>query len=208
MNRKRNWVIAGITAAIAGGIAIQNGLVSPSAEVQSPEITLTFTHTPPPTYTPTYEGCGYMWAYHDDPVLTEKFNTAVQALNPASSANAQLFGEDCVYADGHSTFSTMETDFYVRLPAEDLSKEDDFGNWVGQVMAIITALPDEEVQGRKGFVEFSFIKSDIERIIIRVDITTYSNIAPGISGANLFRNFYTPQPPPTTPVPITPTATP
>ena len=133
-----------------------------------------------------------MWAYHDDPELTAKVDEVIRQLNPAASANAQQFGEDCVYTDGHSTFGAMETDFYVHLPAEDLSAEENFGNWVKQAMDIITALPDDSIQGKKGFVEFSFIKTDTDRIIFRVDIADYLNNASNMTGIDLFRKYYLP----------------
>ena len=51
----------------------------------------------------------------------------IRAIDPAASGNASYYGEDCVYADGHSTFSAMETDFYVRIPVDDLTNEEAFG---------------------------------------------------------------------------------
>src|SRR5215204_2146767 len=71
--------------------------------------------------TPTYEGCGYQWAYKDMPELNEPFDEAIKIINTDAKAWATAFGEDCVYADGHTDFSAMETDFYVHLPVADLS---------------------------------------------------------------------------------------
>ena len=123
--------------------------------------------------------------------MTEKLDTAVKALNPDASGRAQLFGEDCVYADGHSTFGAMETDFYVRSPADDLSNEEAFGNWMAQVMPIIVEIPREEIQGNYGFVEFWFEKNEAEHVIVRVPIQQYINDVQGKTGAELFRIFST-----------------
>lgn len=140
-----------------------------------------------------------MWAYHDDPKLSAEVDKAIRGLNPTAGANAQLFGEDCVYADGHSTFGVMETDFYVRLTVNDLEPTEEFGNWIKQVMDFITGLPEDKVQGNKGFVEFSFIKNDAERTILRIGITDYQSSAAGATGLELLQKFYTPTPPTTTP---------
>ena len=137
MKQKRNLVIAIVLSAAAGVLTLQNVFApAPDAITQTPEVETIVTE-PPITEAPVSEPCAYVWAYHDAPELTEKLNTAVQAINPAASARAQLFGEDCVYADGHSTFGAMETDFYVHAPADDLTNEEAFGNWMAQVMPIV-----------------------------------------------------------------------
>ncbi|MBN8657791.1 MAG: hypothetical protein J0M11_18815 [Anaerolineae bacterium] len=151
--------------------------------------------SPPASETPTAtpQGpCGFMWASKDAPELTVSFDNAVKALNSEATGRAELFGEDCVYADGSSTFGVMETDFYVRLPVSDLGKEEEFGNWVAQVMQIVTQIPRETLPGNYGFVEFTFAKNSAERIIFRVPIQQYISDAQEKSGAELFRQFYSP----------------
>ena len=195
MKRNRNWIIGIVLTATAGFIALQNG-IAPSIDgaASTPSITNTstiiFSDTPTPPS--AYEGCAYTWAYHDSPGLTEKINTTVHGLNPDASSRAELFGEDCVYADGSATFSAMETDFYVKLSVDNLTNEEAFGNWMALVLPLITQIPEEEIQGNYGFVEFSFVKSETERIIFRVPIVTYITEAKEKSGAELFRFFYTP----------------
>ncbi len=146
-----------------------------------------------------------MWAYHDDVELSAKINDSIKAINPAASARAQLFGEDCVYADGHSTFGAMETDFYIQLPIEDPTAEAEFGNWMAQGMDIVLAIPQADVSGLKGFVEFSFVHDETEQIMVRITIDEYLNNPPGISGTELFRKFYIPTPTPAPPAQTTPT---
>ncbi len=68
---------------------------------------------------------------------------------------------------------------------------------MAQVLPLIVQIPEEEIQGNYGFVEFSFIKSETERIIFRVPIFTYIAEAEEKSGAELFRFFYTPPANPT-----------
>ena len=111
--------------------------------------------------------------------MTKEIDTAVRAINPSASARAELYGEDCVYADGRSTFGAMETDFHVRLPADDLTNEEAFGNWMAQVMPIVAEIPREEIQGNYGFVEFWFEKNDAEHLIVRVPIQKYIDEAQG-----------------------------
>jgi hypothetical protein len=190
MKHKRNWVIGVILSATAAFVALQN-VAAPTHEAETPQAVITITASPEPSPTMNSSGnCGYMWAYHDDPELTAKVDEAIRKLNPAASAEAQQFGEDCVYADGHSTFVAMETDFYVQLPVEDLADNDLFGNWIAQVMTMVTQIPREELQGSNyGFVEFSFEKSDTERFIVRVPIQKYLENGQGKTGNELLQLF-------------------
>ena len=148
--------------------------------------------TSPPASSTPQGPCGFMWASKDAPELTASFDDAVKALNSEATGRAELFGEDCVYADGSATFGVMETDFFVRLPVSDLGKEEEFGNWVAQVMQIVTQIPRETLPGNYGFVEFTFEKNSAERIVFRVPIQQYISDAQGKSGAELFRQFYSP----------------
>ncbi len=198
MKHKRNWAIGIILSATAAFAALQN-VAAPTHEAETPEAVITIAPTVEPSPTvgvDTSGGCGYMWAYHDDPELTATLDQAIRQLDPTASAFAQLFGEDCVYADGHATFSAMETDFYIHLPVEDLTAEEDFGNWVKQAMSIVTALPDESIQGKKGFVEFSFTEADSDKIIFRVDVVDYTANPSNLAGAELFQTYYPPPPTP------------
>jgi hypothetical protein len=168
MKRSRIWIVGILLTATAGLLVLQNGFAPASNPVTQTAI---ITNTV--AITPSEEPCAFVWAYRDAPELTQKVATAVHALNSVSSANAELFGENCVYADGHSTFGAMETDFYVHLPADNLTTEVAFGNWMAQVMPIIVQIPREEIQGNYGFVEFSFEKNNKEHVIVRIPIQQY-----------------------------------
>ena len=189
MKHKRNVAIALVLSAVAGFLALQNvSAPRPGEVIQIPEME-TIATEPPANEASVPDQCAFVWAYHDAPELIEKLDTAVKALNPAASGRVQLFGEDCVYADGHSTFGAMETDFYVRSPVENLTNEESFGNWMAQVMPIVTQIPREEIKGNYGFVEFSFEKSKAEYVIVRMPIQKYMDEAQGKTGAELFRMF-------------------
>jgi len=197
MKRKRNLLILLALPALAGYLIIENNLppkvdqTAPVPPGQETQTNAPRTDTPPPA--PADEGCYFVWANHDLPELTGEFDTAVRAIQAAASGRASAFGEDCIHADGRSTFGAMETDFYVRIQADDLHNEEAFGNWITQVMAVIEQIPPEEIPGpQPGFVEFSFTKSDTEKIILRVPIRDYKETAGGKSGAELFRMFYVP----------------
>ena len=171
MNRRRNLIVGLVLTTAA---VVMSTLLAPEVKPS-----------------PAAQGnCAYQWAYKDAPELTKFIDDAVKALNQEASARAQYYGEDCVYADGTSTFSAMETDFYIRLPVDDLSQEEDFGNWVAQVMEIAIQIPREELSGNYGFVEFWFEKSETEYITFRVPIQQYIDKARGESGVELFQLFY------------------
>jgi hypothetical protein len=185
MKQKRNLAIAIVLTAATGILTLQT-VSAPTPDSIPPTLVAAETI---PTEPPTAETCGYVWAYHDAPELTVKLDAAVKAINSTANARAQFFGEDCVYADGHSTFGAMETDFYIHLPADDLTNEESFGNWMAQAMPIVTEIPREEIQGNYGFVEFWFEKNEAEHVIVRVPIPKYMNEAQVKTGAELFRMF-------------------
>jgi hypothetical protein len=190
MKHKRNVAIALVLSAAAGFLALQNvSAPTPDSVAQTPATVETIAIEPPATQESGPAQCAYIWAYRDAPELTEKLDAAVKALNPAASGRAQLFGEDCVYTDGHSTFGAMETDFYVRSPTDDLTNEEAFGNWVAQVMPMVLEIPREEIKGNYGFVEFWFKKNEAEHVIVRVPIQKYMNEAQDKTGVELFRLF-------------------
>jgi hypothetical protein len=201
MKNKRNWLILLIATMATGYFAIQNFAapsdekpVFPPTDVPA-SVTQKLTPLPAfsPSPTPTYEDCYYNWAQEDMPELTQKIDSAIRTLATDASGMATAFGEDCIYADGHSTFGAMETDFYIQLRVDDLHNEEVFGNWITQVMTVIEKIPPEEISGpQPGFVEFRFTKSDTEQIIFRVPIRDYRDKAGGKSGTELFRLFYTP----------------
>lgn len=178
MNRTiRNWMIGiGVSAT-----AVFVGLQTISTPTQITEITA-----------PDSGTCYYAWATKDAPELTTKLDANIKLLNEAAIANVTYYGEDCVYEDGQSTFGAMETDFKIRLPVDDLTKHEEFGNWISQTMQIVTQIPREEIQGNWGFVEFWFEKSETENIVLRVPIQFYVEEVKDKTGLELFNLFYTP----------------
>ena len=187
--KRKNWLIAIILAATTGIFALQNvSAPAPEDALLTPStITTENVITEPPVS--NSENCAYMWAYHNAPELTEKLKSAFLAIDPAINARAEYFGEDCVYTDGHSTFGVMETDFYTRIPVDDLTNEEALGNWMSQVLTVILQLPREEIQGNYGFVEFTFENTETDRVIVRVPIQLYIN-SNGTTGAALFQMFH------------------
>ena len=179
-----------IATLIGAGVLAQN-LISASLP---PPTTATASWTvQPPTNTPVIAQpvgqCAYTWAYHNAEELGAMIDTAMHDLSPATSGNASFYGEDCTYADGHSTFSAMETDFYIRIPVDDLTNEDALGEWISQVLRVVLEFPNDFIQGRYGFVEFWFEKES-EHVMVRVPIQQYIDGTHGITGAALFRMFY------------------
>jgi hypothetical protein len=185
MKQKRILVIALVLSTAAGVLTLQN-VFAPA-----PDLIITSLPAAEESITKAFvpESCAYVWAYHDATELTKDLNAAVQDINPEASARTQFFGEDCIYADGHSTFGAMETDFYVHSPADNLTNEVAFGNWMTQVMSIIVQIPREEIKGNHGFVEFWFEKNETEHIIVHVPIQKYMDESQEKTGVQLFRMF-------------------
>lgn len=196
MKHKRNWIIGIVLSATAAFAALQT-VTAPTQDKTVPDLATGKTIEAAPqnidTPFPTSDVCAFVWAYHDDPELTERLVAAAKSLNPEADANAVLFGEDCVYADGHSTFGVMETDFYVHLPVDDLADEKALGNWMTAVMQIVAQIPHGEIPGgRYGFVEFRFEKNEAEFVIVRVPIQRYLDEALGKTGAEMYGLFKNP----------------
>lgn len=181
MNRARNWIILVVASAAAGYVALQGG-IHPAATPTTIPIAI--------TEAPTYEGCYYVWATHDAPEISARVDAIVKSFDAAASASATFYGEDCVYSDGHSTFGTMETDFVVRRPATDLTNEETFGNWMKQVADELLKLPQNSIQGQFGFVEFWFVRSDTEQLIVRLPLSKYQSEARAKTGSELFKYFH------------------
>lgn len=198
MNHKRNLIV-GIVLTAAAATAVLQTVSAPSGDSPATETASSapVIESPTPTASPADSSsspgdCGYQWAYQDDLDLTTSFDAAIKSLDPNASGKAQLFGEDCIHSDGTATFIAKETDFYVRTRVEDLNKEEEFGNWVKQVMEIVSQIPREELAIQYGFVEFRFEKTEAEFLGFRVPIQTYIDTAQGKNGAEVFQLFYTP----------------
>ncbi len=195
MKKNRNWIIALILTATAGAVVLQNSTSSQTSHTATETARITDTVESPVSVdesalTPTYEGCAYVWAYHDDPELSDQFEKMVRTLDPNAKANVSLYGEDCIYADGHSTFGAMETDFYVHLPSEDLTDRQFPGNRMAKVLLLVTKIPREEIQGKYGFVEFWFETNNTENLIVRVPFQKYLDKGQGLDGEELFQLFF------------------
>ena len=184
-----------IATLVGAGVLAQNLLSTPPQPTPNADsVSMTvLAATDAPTAAEDAGQCAYMWATHNADELSAKIDEEIRIIDPAASGNASYYGEDCVYADGHSTFSAMETDFYVRIPVDNLTNEEAFGDWISQVMKIVIAFPREQIQGKYGFVEFWFEKSEGEHVIVRVPIQKYIDGTHGITGAALFRMFYVEQ---------------
>jgi hypothetical protein len=189
MKFTKKWIIPLILTATAGIAVLQSG----TGAVSTDEAAKTAAGSEAPA-TQATERCAYQWASHDAPELTQKFSTRIQKLDPKAEVQVSLYGEDCVYADGHADFHVMESDFYVRKPVTDLINVEPLGDWMAQVMEAVLAIPREDLKGNYGFVEFWFMKSDSEPTIIRAPIQRYINEGRGKSGIELYRLFIMPIP--------------
>jgi hypothetical protein len=180
-----------IATLVGAGMLAQNLLsASLPPPITAPASLTVQPATDTPAITPPAGQCAYIWAYHSADELSAMMETEIRGLNPAASGNVSFYGEDCVYADGTSTFSAMETDFYVHIPVDDLTNEDALGEWISQVLQMALEFPTDMIQGKYGFVEFWFEKSAEEHVIVRVPIQEYVDGTHGITGAALFRMFY------------------
>jgi hypothetical protein len=182
-------------------LALATSACAPASSLASPQ---SVTHAPAgqtpteyvptaPPVTPTYEGCAYVWGSQDLPELSRQLNASLQALSADLTGLAYAFGEDCVYGDGHSTFSAMETDFRVGIKVKTVRDEGALGDWIRKVMTIIQALPPDKLAGaRPGRVDFDFKQPDPAEVLVSVPIEKYRAEADSLRGADLLHLFYKP----------------
>jgi hypothetical protein len=175
--KQKNWVI---------GIVLSASALLAGLQYLNTPITSTYTSTS----TLAYEGCAFIWAYYEEPVLTNKLNETIKELNINASATATLFGEDCIYADGTKTFSVKETNISIDLLVNDLSKREELGSWIKDVMQFVTKIPREEIQGNYGNVEFWFRKNEGEKLFVRVPIQNFLDESKDKTGIELFNLYY------------------
>ncbi len=147
----------------------------------------TETFAAPPTFDPTAEPCGYMWASQNLTDLTLDLQAAITALHPEAQAFAFAFGEDCVHQDGSKIFLAMETDFNVTLPVADLADENALGEWIVKTMQVIANLPAEKIVGpRPGRVTMIFTLGT-DQTILKFYIDEYQTFDPGMYGWEIFQ---------------------
>jgi hypothetical protein len=165
---------------------------APTAAPVTPSLppTATATATATASVPPTVEPCGYMWASQDLPDVSKKINDLLQAVDTNITASAYAYGENCVYADGHSTFGAMETDYRVTVKVKDTKDENALGDSIKKVMDVIIAIPLSDVQGpNPGRVEFSFVNSS-NQVNVVAQIDQYIHDAVALKGADLFKFFH------------------
>ena len=171
-------VFAILTAAAASLFALGQGTLTANTSATPTE--------PPTASVAANQPCAYTWAYKDLPEISAEFEAAVQAVHPEASARAMAFGEDCVAADGSSTFGAMETDFYVILSVADLTDDEILGNFIERILPIMDNFATLRVPGPKeGFVEFTFRNGENQRVL-RVPIPLGRQLREqGLRGAEL-----------------------
>jgi hypothetical protein len=135
--------------------------------------------------------CAFVWAHPILEELTLVFDSKIKELNTQAFGHASAFGEDCVYPDGRKVFLGFETDFYITLPVTELTDFESFGNWIAETMPVVNTLPPNMIEGsQSGFVEYRFLKTENEMLVIRVPLHGYEETANGMVGDDLFLLFY------------------
>ena len=143
----------------------------------------------PPADSPSDPGaCGYQWAYQDLPELSSNFQQSIQALQPEAQATAFAFGENCLLSDGSvARFIAMETDFNVTVQVSDLTNESDLGEWIVNVMQVVTAIPTEQIVGpRPGRVSLIF-QSGGDQQGVNFYVNQFQELPSGLSTAEIFQ---------------------
>lgn len=186
MKKRIIGIVALATVAGASVFALARGVWAPASS--APFV------TDEPTLTMSTPGqCYFVWATQELTDLSAEYQTAVQTVAPEAEARAAAFGENCVAADGSSTFGAMETDFYISLPVPDLADAEQLGTIIGQALVVTDGFARPRVPGgQDGFVEFTF-RSGNEQRVLRVPIPRGRELrSRGLRGAELFQALQIP----------------
>jgi len=145
----------------------------------------------PLSITPTIEPCAYVEATQALPDLSTQVDNAIKQIQPGASGRAEAYGENCVYASsGQSTFSAMETDFYITVNVKNLKDDNELGSWISSSMKIINALPAGSMAGPQvGFVEFTFKTTDDQKNL-RVPVNQYNELPAGINPSDVIPTLF------------------
>ena len=142
------------------------------------------------TDSPSYpQDCGYQWARQALPELSGQFQQSIELLQPGAQAYAFGYGENCVHADGTTTFLPMETDFNVTMPVGDLSDKAALGEWIVKAMQVIEDLPAGQIIGpRPGRVGIRF-ESNGESQDVSFYIDQYRALPAGLGSAEIYQTL-------------------
>lgn len=191
----RHFLVPLIPLTLALSACASINLVTPDTSgatpsVESPSTSTAFSPSTTTEITPTSGNCAYVEASQELPDLSKKVYDSLQAVDINIIGNAYAYGENCVYEDGHFTFSPKETDFRVKVIVKDLKDEKALGDSIAKVMGNIINLPPSEISGPlPGRVEFDFSKTETENLFLNVSIARYKQQTPGLSGTELFQLF-------------------
>lgn len=113
-----------------------------------------------PTPTPAVHdsNCVFNWARQDLPDVTNIVQTALNDAGIAFvTARAEAYGENCIRQDQTiSYFAAMTTDFYLTIPLNSLADEERLGQVVAATYAMLTAIPEESLPARLGYLDITF----------------------------------------------------
>ena len=190
MNHRLIALFGLLALAASACLSVAPGAIGPTGPA-TPVLPAEFVPTVVPS-TPTFEGCAYVWASQQLPELSRLLNASLQQTSADVTGLAYAYGENCVYADGHETFSAMETDYRIGVKVKDVHDEAALGDWIAKVMLIVDALPAAETRGpQPGRVDFDFKQPDPAELFVSVPIEKYHREAKELKGVELFRLFYT-----------------
>ncbi|MBZ0277574.1 MAG: hypothetical protein K8I60_15620 [Anaerolineae bacterium] len=184
--RRHRWIsgiVAGFSALVLlSACTVETFLSGIAAGMASPEIA-----TPSPTA--QYTQCGWSWATHPLPDLTEQVQAAITDAGLIQvTIRVVAFGEDCIPQNANTTgyFATMETDFDVQITVASLDDEVAIGEQVRAVLDVLSAFPPDATPGpQPGYVSIHAVSGNGEQYW-RFSVTQAEAArAAGLTGAAL-----------------------
>jgi len=146
----------------------------------------------PATVTPSQEDasidCAFAWARQSLPGLSGDFEKALQELQPEASGYAEAYGENCLNSQGEAVrFLPMETDFHVTVLVIDLDDKQSLGEWIEQVLEVVSGFPVEETPGpQPGYVGITFDAGEEETQLWFSQQVAQAALESGLRGEELF----------------------
>ena len=135
-----------------------------------------------------YTECGFVWAREPLDKLSNEFDSALKAIDPAASGRAEAYGENCLNNRGEVVrFLAMETDFYVTLQVEQLQDKGTLGELLEEVLNVVSQFPIEETPGpQPGYIGVTFEGPADELRLWFTQREAEAALGNGLRGAQLF----------------------
>ena len=152
-------------------------------------------HSIPDTVTATANShnCYSNWASQPLPALSASVQAAINAAGLKDvGANTEAYGENCYDSQANKpvSFSTLETDFYIKVKVGSLTDHAALGNLLEKILVVLDTFPAGKIPGpQPGNITVSF-RAGIKELNLMFTVAAGKSARLlGLHGAALFEKL-------------------